>query len=292
MRVLSGVVVAMLLAPIAVQADEADEQKKQEQSTGSVGIIGNMLKHYDSPFYMYPYEPNYILYTYTSDLNKEAIASYDWAENARKDEVKFQLSLAFPIWRGIAGENSLLGASYTQRSWWQLSNHEESAPFRETNYEPQIFLGWATDYQFGGWTLRDIEVGINHQSNGREEPTSRSWDRAYARLLAQNGDWQVEVKPWFRFAESADHDDNPDITKYMGYYRLKVGYALGKSVFSVDGHYNWNTGFGGAEMGWSYPITSHVRFYTQVFSGYGESMIDYNFKQTRVGVGVMLNDIM
>ena len=32
---------------------------------------------------------NFIIYTQTSDLNK-AIASYDWAENARKDEIKFQ----------------------------------------------------------------------------------------------------------------------------------------------------------------------------------------------------------
>lgn len=71
----------------------------------------------------------------------KAIRSYDWAENARKDEVKFQLSTAFPLWRGITGDNSLLGASYTQKSRWQLSNSKESAPFRETNYEPQLF--WA-----------------------------------------------------------------------------------------------------------------------------------------------------
>jgi hypothetical protein len=108
------------------------------------------LQDHDNPFLLYPYESNYLLYTWSSDINKEAISSYDWAENARKDEVKFQLSLAFPLWRGILGENSLLGASYTQKSWWQLSNSKESAPFRETNYEPQLFLGFATDYQPAG----------------------------------------------------------------------------------------------------------------------------------------------
>lgn len=292
MRVMSVALMALLLAPLAVSANEASEQKNLNTSAVRGSIISNMLQHYDGPFTFYAYEPNYLIYTDTSDLNKEAIESYSWSQNAKKDEVKFQISLAFPIWTGILGENSVLGASYTQRSWWQLSNSEESSPFRETNYEPQVFLGWATDYQFAGWTLRDIEVGFNHQSNGREDPTSRSWNRGYARLMAQNGNWQVDIKPWFRVSESDSNDDNPDITKYMGYYRLKVGYALGQSVVSVNSHYNWNTGFGGAELGWSYPITSHVRFYTQLFSGYGESMIDYNFKQTRFGVGVMLNDIM
>jgi len=70
-----------------------------------------------------------------------------------------------------------------------------------------------------------------------------------------------------------------------------VGYRLGDSIFSVEGNYNWNSGYGGATMGWSYPISEHVRFYTQVFSGYGESLIDYNHRQTRVGVGVTLNDL-
>ncbi|XNM86142.1 phospholipase A [Escherichia coli] len=31
----------------------------------------------------------------------------------------------------MLGPNSVLGASYTQKSWWQLSNSEESSPFRE-----------------------------------------------------------------------------------------------------------------------------------------------------------------
>lgn len=292
MRVLSVVVMTMLFGPLLVRADGSTEQNTINKMAVRGSIIGNMLQHHEHPFTLYPYEPNYLLYTYTSNLNKEAIKSYDWAEHARKDEVKFQLSLAFPIWRGIAGEHSVLGASYTQRSWWQLSNRSESSPFRETNYEPQIFIGWAMASRFAGWTLRDVEVGFNHESNGREDPTSRSWNRGYVRLMAQHGGWQVEVKPWFRVFESDRSDNNPDITKYMGYYRLKTGYAFGDSVFSVEGQYNWNSGYGGAKIGWSYPINTHVRLYTQAFSGYGESMIDYNIKQTRVGLGVMLNDIM
>lgn len=287
MRKIAGVVTLLLAAQ--VQAEEAKIQVVHDNPAVRGSIIASLLQEHDNPFILYPYESNYLLYTYTTNINKEAIRSYDWADNARKDEVNFQISLAFPIWRGIFGDNSLLAASYTQRSWWQMSNDKESSPFRETNYEPQVFVGWATDYQLGGWTLRDVEVGLNHQSNGKADPTSRSWDRAYVRLMAINGNWKFEIKPWYSF--SGRDDDNPDINKYMGYYRVRVGYVWGDSVFSAQGNYNWNTGYGGGELGWSYPITRHVRFYTKVFSGYGESMIDYNHKQTRYGVGVMLNDI-
>ncbi|PWC11761.1 phospholipase A [Brenneria roseae subsp. americana] len=287
MRKIVGML-AVLLTTYA-QAEEAKIEPVHDKPAVRGSIIANLLQDHDSPFILYPYESNYLLYTYTSNINKAAIQSYNWGDEARKDEVNFQLSLGFPLWRGIFGDSSLLGASYTQRSWWQLSNKSESSPFRETDYEPQIFLGWATDYTFAGWTLRDVEVGINHQSNGRSEPTSRSWDRAYARLMAQNGNWQVDLKPWIRFSDS--QDDNPDITKYMGHYRLRVGYVWGDSVFSAEGRYNWNSGYGGGELGWSYPLTKHVRFYTKVFSGYGESLIDYNHRQTRFGVGVTLNDM-
>ncbi|PIJ50789.1 phospholipase [Erwinia sp. OLTSP20] len=291
MRMFKGLLVAAFLLPVIAHAEEATLKEVHDKPVVAGSIIANLLEKHDNPFVLYPYESNYLLYSYTSNMNKEAISSYNWANKAKSDEVKFQLSLAFPLWRGILGDNSVLAASYTQRSWWQLSNRSASSPFRETNYEPQLFLGWATDYDFAGWTLRDIEVGLNHQSNGHSEPTSRSWNRLYARLMAQNGHWLAEIKPWYRLPESENNDDNPDITKYMGYYRLKVGYQWGESIFSLQGNYNWNSGYGGAELGWSYPISEHVRFYSQLFSGYGESLIDYNHRQTRIGVGVMLNDL-
>ncbi|CDL85712.1 Phospholipase A1 (fragment) [Xenorhabdus szentirmaii DSM 16338] len=102
----------------------------------------------------------------------------------------------------------------------------------------------------------------------------------------------MDFKPWYRLPESSCHDDNDDISRYLGHYRLKVGYIWGDSVFTAQGRYNWSSGYGSGELGWSYPITKHMRLYTQLFAGYGESMIDYNFKQTRFGIGVMLNDML
>jgi len=138
MRISLACLVALCALPAGVMAQDASVHDKPAVR-GS--IIANLLQDHDNPFLLYPYESNYLLYTWTSDLNKEAIRSYDWAENARKDEVKFQLSLAFPLWRGILGDNSLLGASYTQKSWWQLSNSKESAPFAKPIMNPSCF--WA-----------------------------------------------------------------------------------------------------------------------------------------------------
>ena len=110
MRTLQGWLLPVFMLPMAVYAQEATVKEVHDAPAVRGSIIANMLQEHDNPFTLYPYDTNYIIYTQTSDLNKEAIASYDWAENARKDEVKFQLSLAFPLWRGILGPNSVLGA--------------------------------------------------------------------------------------------------------------------------------------------------------------------------------------
>ncbi len=48
----------------------------------------------------------------------------------------------------------------------------------------------------------------------------------------------------------------------MGYYQLKIGYHTGEAVLSAKGS-NWNTGYGGAEVGLNYQVTKHVRLYTR-----------------------------
>ncbi len=138
MRISLACLVALCALPAGVMAQDASVHDKPAVR-GSV--IANLLQDHDNPFLLYPYESNYLLYTWTSDLNKEAIRSYDWAENARKDEVKFQLSLAFPLWRGILGDNSLLGASYTQKSCGSSLTAKSRRRFAKPIMNPSCF--WA-----------------------------------------------------------------------------------------------------------------------------------------------------
>jgi phospholipase A1 len=41
---------------------------------------------------------------------------------------------------------------------------------------------------------------------------------------------------------------------------------------------------------WSFPIHRNLKGFVQVFSGFGETLIDYNHRQTTFGIGVALVD--
>ncbi|MGC7559093.1 phospholipase A [Pasteurella sp. PK-2025] len=246
-----------------------------------------LTKHTGDFVGLMAYEQNYLMGSWSS-------GNFFQQDEARKDEIKFKLSVALPFWRGILGKNSVLAGSYTQKSWFQISNVKHSSPFRESNYEPQLFLAWKTDEHLPwGWTLRDVETGFNHQSNGRsnEQGLSRSWNRLYARASATKGNWIVEFKPWWRIPERAREDDNPDITRYRGYFDLSVGYRFDQHQVKFTGHYHPRSKKGGLEASYHYPITKHIGFYAQYYAGYGESLVDYQKNIQRIGLGIALNNV-
>jgi phospholipase A1 len=234
---------------------------------------------------------NYFLpFTYNSNPNREA---YDSAgENKPSNiEVKFQLSFKVLLWEKIFWDNGDLFFAYTQLSFWQLYDKKMSSPFRETNYEPEVFFKFDTDFNVFGLRNRLITIGFNHESNGKSGDLSRSWNRIFAVLAADRGNFAIALKPWYRIPENDDDDDNPNIEKYMGYGELFGAYRLKGHVFSFMFRNNLRQNNRGAvELGWSYPIMNNLRLYAQYFNGYGESLVDYDHSVNCIGVGVMLND--
>ena len=291
MRTYLAWLLAAVALPLTAYAQEATIKEVHDKPAVHGSIIANLLQEHDNPFTLYPYDTNYVIYTQTSDLNKEAISSYNWSDNARKDEVKFQLSLAFPFWRGILGPNSVLGASYTQKSWWQLSNSGESSPFRETNYEPEVMLTFRNGYSLFGWNGRMTGISLTHQSNGRSDPLSRSWNRVIFSLGLDRENWAFVVRPWYRIKEDAADDNNADIEDFVGRGDAMLVYNRNGHELSLTGRHSLRGGdrsHGSLQFDWGFPINNLLRGHVQVFDGYGESMIDYNHRATYVGVGFAL----
>jgi phospholipase A1 len=248
------------------------------------------------PFPISMYHSNYILpFRYSNDPNKQPFSPvFDAAEipDQRLDaaEAKFQISLKARLWSSDDRRWSIWGA-YTQQNQWQVFNEEISRPFRETNYMPELFASYQPNLALGGFDVRLLNFGLTHQSNGRADPISRSWDRLFAEVGVERGQLAMMLRVWARISESEDEDDNPDITDYYGHTQLKALYRTGNHSLEFMARGNVGTGKGAVQLGWFTPkLVGPMRGYVQLFSGYGESMIDYNWNQTTIGVGLALND--
>ena len=208
-------------------------------------------------------------------------------------EAKFQLSLKTKVWQGVFNDSGDLWVGYTQSSRWQVYNVPQSRPFRESDYEPEALFVFATDYRLLGWTARLFDIGIDHQSNGRSDPFSRSWNRIVADFGFERGDWMLRLRPWWRIPEARNDDNNPDITDYVGRGEMQVLHFWNDQEFNLTLRHSLrggNANHGSARLSWSFPLHGNLRGYVEAFSGYGESLIDYNHAATYLGVGLSLLD--
>ena len=247
-------------------------------------------------FQMRAYKPVYLLPGFwTSNVNETPSSpnpdnTVTTPQELTSVEAKFQLSFKTKFVENVFGDNGDIWGGYTQSSRWQVYNGEQSRPFRETNYEPEVMLVFRNNYSIGGWKGRMAGIGINHQSNGRSDPLSRSWNRVILNVGLDRENWAFVVRPWWRIAEGHD-DDNPDIEDYIGRGDAMLVYSKGGHEFSVVGRHSLRGGdasHGSLQMDYGFPIDRSLRGHVQVFHGYGESLIDYNHKATYVGLGISL----
>jgi len=217
--------------------------------------------------------------------------TYSKDYNGAQTEVIFQLS----------AKQNLLGSrfylAYSQISFWQAYDSQNSAPFRDTNYNPEIFYRFKeTDWGAGAI---GGDAGFEHESNGQRMPLSRSWNLLYLAPFYHRDNWMVHVKLRYRLPEdeketptSPEGDDNPDITDYLGYSDIHLYYMLPKGNqlhLTVQGYLGTDKGNVSLDYSLPLPRSSSGYFWAHLFSGYGESLMDYNRSINRIGIGFLFN---
>jgi phospholipase A1/A2 len=226
------------------------------------------------------------------------------ATDYRINEMRVQLSVRTKIATGLLTHEDphrkdSLWFAYTQQSYWQLFSAYLSRPFRATDHEPEFIYVYPLDLSLPAqWRLRYAGLGVAHQSNGQGLPLSRSWNRTYLMAGADLHDrWLINARLWHRFSERSGDDDNPGMDDGMGRAELRLGWQVNRDhgLSLTFRHALRDTGRGSMRLEWFKALApatgpSDLRLHTQLFSGYGDSLTDYNFRRTVLSVGLSLLD--
>lgn len=249
-----------------------------------------------NPFVLTPHRPNYVLpISYQDSPN---LASTNGNGLAERTEVQFQVSFKFPVLQDVLGSGGDVYLAYTGVSFWQAYDVDQSRPFRETNHEPEAFIEFAGGWRLLGTRLSLIRVGINHQSNGQDLPDSRSWNRVFATFLWEMDDLVFGLRPWVRIPDPPKDgpddprgDDNPDIERFAGQFEALVAWSNDNDTYSALWRNNARAdNRGSLTLGWSFPLAGRARGYVRAFTGYAESLIDYDDHHNRISIGILLTD--
>nr|WP_315009112.1 phospholipase A [uncultured Campylobacter sp.] len=245
-------------ASLSQNSAALDSAPQGEQNGRNFGFLG--LKYY---------EPIYMLFTH--DFSKKP--------DRKADELHFEFSFERPITYDALGLEEKISFAYAQNSWWQIT--QDSAPFRESNYRPELYVSAPVPF------ADELKLGAMHESNGKGGEESRSWNRLYAQSTWSAGGFSITPRAWYAFWLDRT---NEDIADYMGYGDLRASYTFGKQRLSALWRNNLHfdgSNRGAIELNYSFPIfNSGFYGYLRYFNGYGESLADYKRSVNKIGIGL------
>lgn len=286
------------LAPV----DTAEAQVPQPASQGG-SLLSKFWELDDGDkrgvFNFTGYRPNFILpLHYTTSINRapqSPTQAVSPRPNYKHVEAEFQLSVRTKLLQDVGLPGGDLWAGFTQNSFWQVYNDKNSKPFRNTDYEVEMMYVVPVPQSWRqlpfGVQWRVGQLGLAHQSNGQSDPLSRSWNRAYLSTGFERGDWSLIYKFNRRFTEDRIDDNNPDLVRLRGRNEFALNWTPGAQTYSLTARSSLqNAHTGSLKFEFTTPIfrqqPNGIRWYIKLFSGYGETLTDYNFKQTSVGAGI------
>jgi phospholipase A1/A2 len=222
-------------------------------------------------------------------------------------EVKLQFSAKFDLWPNATQHAAHFG--FTAKSLWNV--YRASAPFAETNYNPEVFYTFfhhrGRDTPPPGCGFFHERFGIEHESNGEAAERSRSWDRicVQSRFACYGSSGLFATASLKVWAPPLRISDNPDIVAHLGYGELGMSFGseglhngIGDLEISFLARKGTNSAFaeGSIELDarWRpryaewWRLTPYL--YVQLFSGFGETLLSYDRALTAFRVGIALSD--
>lgn len=185
-------------------------------------------------------------------------------------EAKFQLSVKKDI---IDIKGYTLFFAYTQTSWFDVYNEQNSRPFRETNYNPQLFIRTP---KFGPF---QVDGGYWHESNGGTPEVTRSWERFYLEGSWIDDSFDARLKVWDSF-----WPEDPAMAEAAGTYEVTLTLKVSDLYLTVI-----------ETKAFEEVVVSHpVAFLNNLYSVYSyrsgkyDNQLDWDKEISRFSWGVML----
>ena len=287
------VVLYVLLLVCFVEAKTLQEiEQDKKEIINSLPIEGEekntIADIVDSSFNLRAYKENYFLpvsYRYDSEYVDDAAHGH----RSKSMETEFQVSIRYDFTSNLFGLGEIYSFGYTQRAWWQL--YTESAFFRETNYQPEIFVTVPTYKFLKNSYLKGLKFAYIHQSNGRGGVYERSWNHLSATAFLFYRNIIGEFEMWYRIKDKNDY--NPQLLDYIGYGQFKCVVPYKQHLFKLTLRSNVRKRKSSVELSYSYPLPlrqeSDLFVYIKSFNGYGESLIDYNHNVNKLSIGLAIS---
>lgn len=229
-------------------------------------------------------QPNFSMY---KDNYFITGTSFKEGPSINNSDVKFQISLKYRINQKPVFDNVYAYMTYTQKSFWEV--YQESKPFGDINFNPGV--GLIRPYMSKKGRLGYYSLMLEHESNGKDSISSRSWN-----FISLN--WGAEVSPKLIIDAKitipyGSLSDNTDLLKYIGYGDIGFTYIfipqkLYAKVILKKGA-DWDSR-GSVETQLFFKVipSSNLYMMLQGFHGYGENLLQYNTEVSRIRFGFVI----
>ncbi|NDW19511.1 phospholipase [Dysgonomonas sp. 216] len=202
-------------------------------------------------------------------------------------DAKFQISVSQRLTNSVLPFRTYLILTYTQLAYWNV--YQKSFPFGDINYNPTIGVGKALTYK--NRFLGTVSMQFEHESNGRDEDESRSWNKiSFSGIFKINRFWTVQSKMWIPIV---DGENNPNIVRYKGWghiasdYNYKNKYNFGLLITKRGG------GFFDANITANYSLrlfkNENQYLFLEYYNGYGENLLDYKRYRHMLRIGFVIS---